>query len=74
MLLKMQWIFYPLKTLIQETAHTLVEELVKNIFRETPLKKFDGIADFISIGINFALFLFRLRNLELRELDDSYFK
>ena len=75
MLLKMQWIFYPLKTLIQETAHTLVEELVKNIFRDTPLKKFDG-ADFISIGINFALdlFLFRLRNLELRELDDSYFK
>ena len=73
MLLKMQWIFYPLKTLIQETAHTLVEELVKNIFRDTPLKKFDGIADFISIGINFALdlFLFRLRNLELRELDNS---
>ena len=72
MLLKMQWIFYPLKTLIQETAHTLVEELVKNIFRDTPLKNFDG-ADFISIGINFALdlFLFRLRNLELRELDNS---
>lgn len=66
----------PFKKIIQEVTHTAVEEVVKNIFHYTPLNKFEGIADYLSIGINFALdhFLFRLRNLELRQLDDSYFR
>ena len=65
----------PLKKLIQETTHSIVEEAVDKIFTHTPLKKFEGISDFISVGINFALdlFFFRLRNLKSRKLDDSYF-
>ena len=71
----MDFLDNPLKFLIQENVHTAVEDLVKHVFRSTPLNKFEGISDYISIGINFALdkFLFNLRNLELRELDDSYF-
>ena len=44
-----------------------------NKFKPCQIIYTEGIADFISIGINFALdlFLFRLRNLELRELDNS---
>lgn len=71
----MDFLDNPVKTLIQETTHTLVEELVKNIWEKTPLSKYEGVADFIAIGINFALdkFLFSLRNLKTRKLDDSYF-
>ena len=71
----MDFLDNPLKFLIQENVQTVVEDLVKHVFRSTPLNKFEGISDYISIGINFALdkFLFNLRNLELRELDDSYF-
>jgi hypothetical protein len=56
----MDFLDNPLKKLIQETAHTLVEELVKNIVSKTPLKTFEGIVYFISIVINFALDLFSL--------------
>ena len=72
----MDFLDNPLKELIQETIHTVIKEVIKNIFRNTPLSKFEGIADYISIGINFALdhFLFKLRNLEVRQLDESYFK
>ena len=71
----MDFLDNPVKTLIQETTHSLVEELVKNIVNITPLNKYEGVADFISIGINFALdkLLFSLRNLETRKLDNSYF-
>ena len=66
----------PLKKIIQETTHSIVEDLVKYIFKNTSLKKYEGIADYLSIGINCALdlFLFRLKNLEGRKLDDSYFR
>ena len=62
----MDFLDNPLKKLIQETAHTIVKKSVNSVFRNTPLRKFEGIADFISVGINLALdhFLFRLRNLE----------
>ena len=71
----MDFLDNPLKKLIQETTHTIVEGFVDTIFKNTPLKKFEGISDFISIGINFALdqFLFSLRNLGSKKIDESYF-
>ena len=37
------------KKIIQDATHAVVEEVVKNIFHNTPLNKFEGIADYISI-------------------------
>ena len=72
----MDFLDNPFKKIVQEATHNVVEELVKTIVRDTSLNKFDGIDDYISIGINFAidLYFFNLRNLEVRQLDNSYFK